>query len=422
MLTAVESIPGVEPATAMTFARQYGAAYYDEWQRFLLTLREPAPGAPADPKVFCAADSPYMTAFARVHAATTEPFRVVPDTPGDGEGGKPSGGAVERVIPGLEPPPWVPGLGRVAGAKEAYTERIAPACTVDISSADPCADAVRLAGRGTAAPDQSMRQLRAWVQGDLVAVAQATDADDRRVREHVTKLLTVPVDRAEHWSAQRCAERVRQEFAGLGGLFPKPWSLQEVEGLFAPGARVDGICQEKMASFFDCTTVRQKPGTAVSVSGSVVGFMQGADRMKRAFFYPAGGWRTNTITFESVPTTSAGGARVTETALSIYCSDLPEQPWTLSHRQMRVKKAIGWQPDRCGEARLRVMLTGHDGLPRTAEIARPGPFGLVDLLNAATASGNEYSWHLPEGNVTAVFRVWLPDRTILDYNRLALPH
>jgi type VI protein secretion system component VasK len=422
MLHAVQE---VEPAAAPTFATAYATRYYDSWRQFVLDLKQPQSGSRYDGRKYCEADSPYIAVLAAVHDATTSPFLTQPaqrrepaaeaeaEPKGDAPAAAAEAASNGKPIAGLEPPPWVPVLGRVVREREKYIEQMKPACNATGGLDDSCTGAVDL-------PFAPMRQ---WIRNTLLAVNAAEDPNDRRIREHVARLLDAPVDRAEYQSTTGCAGTLKGALVEALQRFPSrpPWTLDQVEAIFAPSGSVWAYCDQTLSRFFNCGSLSPKPSSPVHVPADITGFLRRADRIRRTFFNPGGGWRTHMIALESIPGTSETGALVTQTILEVFCSNSPEQPWRLSHRQTRVKKSLSWQPDQCGEARLQVTLgTPDGGASRVVEIVKPGPFGFLDLLRAAEVADNEFRWHFDEG-VTAAFRVWLPDRGVFELAGVTLP-
>lgn len=421
MLGALETVArDLDGETTAQFAREYAAGYYGAWRDFVLELREASGGGG---QRYCQKDSPYLAVLEAVHAATTEPFALSENGAGQ-EKKDGADGRLADTVPGFEPPPWVRSVGRVVREKSRYIEKMAPACNAGRGAADPCSVSLRL-GRGDVIEGgPSLVQLRSWVRSELVGVGAGADADDNRVRDHIAQLLLVPVSGAERLATTGCQDFMQRELAQAMGGFPvrPPWTLDQIEAMFAPGGRVDAYCEQTLSPFFSCASMTAKPNAPVRVPATVVSFMGRANKLRRSFFYPGGGWRGHTITFESIPSTSEGAGQVTQTVLSVFCSHMAEQPWSLSHRQTRVKKTLAWQPDQCGEARLQVTLGLPGGeLPRTVEMTRSGPFGLLDLLAEASRSGNEFRWRFSGERVTAAFRVWLPDKYLLDYRAVSLP-
>jgi hypothetical protein len=313
----------------------------------------------------------------------------------------------------------------VAQKKGEYKEKMALIC-VGGGRGDPCAKVADMAGSGGLEAGE-VAQRRNWVRREMVAVDAAADADDRRLREQLAKLLLAPVDQAEKQSVAGCEGQLRGQLAAAVERFPArpPWTLEQLEAILAPerGA-VWQYCNETLAPFFNCVALKPKPNAPVRVPGDIVSFLNRAERLSRLLFDSSGGWRTHTISFQSVLSSSVEGARVTRTALSVSCSNLLEQPWAIQHRQTLVQKTLSWRPDQCAEAKLQVTLGSPEGgfaAERTVEIKRDGPFALLELLGVAERAGSEFRWTFPGEQVTAAFRVSLSDPALLDYKSLTLP-
>lgn len=398
-LSLIQEDVGTEAWSALS--QEYAGAYFEEWYTFVSNIND----ADAPCQLHTA---PYFEALGLVYRDTTTPFRMTADKPEPAAGGA-GGGDGARFIPGFEPPPWVGGVGRVAGERKAYAEKMDQACFATKGGGSAC-EAVDKLPEGAAGGGSA--QVASWVREGLVGVPEATDPDDQRLRTQIATLLSAPIGKGREQLIAGCKDEMGKGAGAVKSACSScdraPRKIDDLQACVArPSGAVWEFCEKDLGRFFNCVSVTDKPNAKVRVPGDVSSWLRRCNQLSKTFFSPAGGWRRHNITFTSVPSISEMGT-VVETTLEITCGDV----WELSHKNYEVNKTLQWDPSECSLVRIEARM--QDGSTRAIE--RQDPFGLMELLAEAKRSGSEYSWNL-EGDTTVAFKVRLQDASVLDYFR-----
>jgi hypothetical protein len=381
-----------------TFRRQYLERYFREWLQFVLRPNEP----------------PSESGAAAALLGDKSPYIAIVDT---------TAKAAAVDVDERERPAWAKTVMRLSAEHGAYVAQLQPMANQLRSGESDPAGAVDetkqiynrravVATDGAEAPAQDpFGRAEQWVV-KTVAVETAADADDAQVRTRLLTLLRAPVYVAfgeyVYTAARELDRHWRRRVSGAFGSVSSPADLQ---ALYGPQGIIWDFYRTYLEPYFDrdasfAPKVRYtKP---LPIDPSLLPYLRNAEGMgKRLFSGGGGGLKQFPVMVQSVPSSDAGGVRVTRTVLSVFCGQ--GEAWRLEHRQFRASKQLVWTPETCNRTELAVYVgtPGETGLgdERPLEpLVFDGPMGFVNFLRAGRASGRRYSWTFP-GAVSAQFDI-----------------